>query len=80
MDADSFYDHGLAALCGRLNDEELSRLAIQLECIVGNYARMRYPDKLCFPRIPNDVYDEQMAQNALQLATQIVERVRGRIP
>ncbi|XP_068722037.1 sacsin-like [Montipora capricornis] len=80
IDADSFYDHGLAGLCGRLNDEELSQLAIQLECIVGNYARMRYPDKLCFPRIPNDVYDEEMAQSALQLATRIVDRVRGRIP
>lgn len=67
-------------LCSGLNDPELRLLAGQLETLVGSHARTRYPDTVCFPRIPNEVYDEQMAMDALQLARKIVEIIQGRIP
>ena len=41
---------------------------------------MRYPDNLYFPRIPNEEYNAEMAEEALRLAKEIVERVKSRIP
>ena len=66
--------------CNGLNDSELTELAWQLEVLVGDSTRMRYPDRMRFPQIPNEVYSAQMAQQALQLAKKIVERVKDRIP
>ena len=71
--------HSLVQICAGLNDSELIQLASQLEGIVGDSTRMRYPDMVCFPQIPNEVYTVQMAQKALQLAKRIVERVQSRI-
>ena len=36
---------------------------------------MRYPDQLSFPEIPKDVYSEQDALRAIELAREIVEEV-----
>ena len=72
--------HDLRVICCGLDDSVLLQLATQLEGLVGGSTRMRYPDNLCFPRIPNEVYDAQMAEEALRLAKEIVERVKGRIP
>ena len=72
--------HNLNLICCGLDDSVLLRLANQLECLVGSSTRMRYPDNLCFPRIPNEVYNAQMAEEALRLAKEIVERVKSRIP
>ena len=67
-------------ICCGLDDSVLHRLASELEGLVGSSTRMRYPDNLCFPRIPNEEYDAQMAEEALRLAREIVERVKSRIP
>lgn len=80
IDADNSYGHNLMELCGGLNDPELHSLASQLESLVGHFTRTRYPDTVCFPRIPNEVFSRQMALDALQLASKIVEIVQGRIP
>lgn len=79
IDADKTNVHNLVQNCHGLNDAELATLASQLESLVGDSARMRYPDRMCFPHIPNEVYSSQDAQRALQLATNIVTRVKGRI-
>lgn len=65
--------------CNGLGDPELTELALQLEILVGDSTRMRYPDRMRFPQIPNEVYSAQMARQALQLAKKIVERVKDRI-
>lgn len=41
--------------------------------------RMRYPDQVCYPQIPNDVYSIEIAHDALELARTILERVRGAV-
>lgn len=79
VDADRTRVHNLVEICCDLNDPELSSLARQLEGLVGDYSRMRYPDRIRFLQIPNEVYTSQMAQHALQLAKKIVARVESRI-
>ena len=60
----------------RLGDSELTRLANQLEHQVVDSTRMRYPDQVSYPQIPNDVYSAVIAHKALELAKSILERVR----
>ncbi|KAJ7380175.1 hypothetical protein OS493_010886 [Desmophyllum pertusum] len=79
VDVEKTNYHDLVQNCNDLNDSELTNLASQLERLVGGSARMRYPDRMCFPQIPNEVYSEQMAQQALQLAKKIIARVKNRI-
>ena len=79
IDANKTSVHNLATNCIGLNDSELTELACQLQNLVGDSTRMRYPDRMHFPQIPNDVYSDQTAQQALQLAKKIVERVQYRI-
>jgi len=61
----------------RLGDSELTRLANRLEHQVVDSTRMRYPDQVSYPQIPNDVYSVmEIAHEALALARTILERVR----
>ena len=71
--------HNLLHICQELDDSELTQLASQLELLVGNSTRMRYPDRVCFPELPNEVYSADMAKEALQLAKKIVQRVKNRL-
>ena len=71
--------HDLVEICCDLNDPELLDLARQLERLVGGSTHMRYPDRMCFPQIPNEVYSAELAQQALQLAKEIVTCVQSRI-
>lgn len=79
VDADKTSVHNLVQNCNGLNDSELTEIARQLEVLVGDSTCMRYPDRMHFPQIPNDVYSAHMAQQALLLAKRIVERVKNRI-
>ena len=80
IDVDKSNVHNLNVICCGLNDSALLHLASQLEGLLGSSTRMRYPDNLYFPRIPNEEYDAQMAEEALRLAKEIVDRVKSRIP
>ena len=81
IDADNVTrDHNLVWLCGGFNDSELTSLASGLEKVVVHWARLRYPDQLSFPKIPNEVYSAQKAEEALQLSENILMRVKDRIP
>ena len=71
--------HDLVQNSYSLDDSELTVLASQLEVLVGESTRMRYPDRMCYPKIPNDVYTAEMATEALEIAKKIVERVRSRL-
>ena len=79
VDTDRTRVHNLEENCHDLNDPELLNLARQLECLVGDSTCMRYPDRMRFPQIPNEVYSAEMAQQALQLVRKIVAHVQSRI-
>ncbi|XP_020614876.1 sacsin-like isoform X1 [Orbicella faveolata] len=78
--ADKTSDHNLVQNCSGLNDSELISFASGLETLVVRSARMRYPDQVSFPKIPNEVYSAQMADQAFQLSENILMRVKDRIP
>ena len=65
--------------CTDLNDSELTNSATDLERLVGGSARMRYPDQVSSPKIPNEVYSAKMARKAIQLSKDIVVRVKDRV-
>lgn len=78
-DAFKTHVHSLIRNASRLEDSELTSLASQLERRVVDSTRMRYPDQVCYPQIPNDVYSIAMAREALRLAKTILEKVRGAV-
>jgi sacsin len=53
-------------------------LASGLENLIGDSTRMRYPDRMQYPDIPNSVYTEKMATEALKLAEQIIKEVKSK--
>jgi len=79
VDAHKNNIHNLVQNSRALDDSQLTTLSSQLESSLGDSTRMRYPDQVCFPRIPNDVYSRDMAQEALGLARSILDRVRSRV-
>ncbi|XP_048582130.1 sacsin-like [Nematostella vectensis] len=78
LDATNVRIHDLHMIARCLDDSTLSSLAVQLEGLVGNSMRMRYPDCMVSPRIPHDVYTRQQSQEAYCLAKEILNRVRER--
>ena len=79
-DADKMNVHNLVENCYGLEDSELVESARELESLVGDSTRMRYPDRMCYPQIPNDVYSQDMAARAKEIAEKIVERVKRKLP
>ena len=71
--------HDLVQNCCGLDDPELNQLARELEDVVGDSTRMRYPDRMSYPKIPNDVYSSDMAAKALEITEKIVQRVKQRL-
>ena len=72
-------DHDLVHYCSGLDDQDLTQLGTRLECLVGGSTRMRYPDRMAYPNIPNDVYKVETAKEASEMATKIVQRVKMRL-
>ena len=79
LDANNTRDHNLVQNCYGLDDQDLTQLATRLEHLVGGSTRMRYPDRMAYPSIPNDVYKAETANEASQIATKIVQRVKIRL-
>ena len=79
VDAHKTNIHNLVQNSVALGDSQLTTLSSQLESSLGDSTRMRYPDQVCFPRIPKDVYSPDMTQEALGLARSILDRVRSRV-
>ena len=79
IDANKMNIHNLVQNCHGLDDSELVQLARQLEVLLGDSTRMRYPDRMCYPQIPNDVYSAEMATEALGIAKKVVEGVRSKL-
>ena len=62
-----------------MGDSELLELARQLESLVVDSTRMRYPDRVCYTQIPNEVYSGGTAATAYELARKIVDKVRKKV-
>ena len=71
--------HSLVLNSLRLDDSQLTTLARQLDVRVGDSTRMRYPDQVLYPQVPNDVYSEDVARGAAELARQILDRVKDSV-
>ncbi|KAK6178774.1 hypothetical protein SNE40_011284 [Patella caerulea] len=57
--------------CG-LPYDNLKTLALELQNMIGDHTRMRYPDTLSYPQIPNDVYNKDHSQRGCEIARKIV--------
>ena len=57
----------------------MDSLANELECRVVDSTRMRYPDQVRYPQIPNEVYSETTAHEVLDLAKRILDRVSDKL-
>ena len=71
--------HNLTRNAQVLGDSQTTEFAQQLEARVVDSTRMRYPDQVCYPQIPNDVYTDTMAREVLDLANSILDRVRNKL-
>ncbi|XP_068720137.1 sacsin-like [Montipora capricornis] len=71
--------HNLVLNCSDLADTKLIDLARALEKLVGDSTRMRYPDRVPHPQIPNDLYSRSMANEAQEIAARIVAHVEERL-
>ena len=60
--------HDLVQISITLDDSVLETLSRDLQCHLGDSTRMRYPDQMEFPGIPNDVYTEEKARYAKEMA------------
>ena len=58
---------------------ELSDLACKLEDLVKSPNHVRNPDLWSRPKIPNDHYDEDMANEAIVFATKIYNIVKEQV-
>ena len=57
----------------------MTEFAHQLESLVDDSTRMRYPDRMAYPKIPKDVYCEEKATTAYEIANKIVRKVGNRL-
>lgn len=71
--------HDLVQISITLDDSVLETLSRDLQCHLGDSTRMRYPDQMEFPGIPNDVYTGEKARYAKEMATEILDHVKEKI-
>ena len=75
--------HDLCTLACTL-DTNIRDLALKLEVLLGSNAHMRYPDLWPAPTVPHDHFDSKKAEDAVALASEIVniveEKVSSRTP
>ncbi|XP_071116152.1 sacsin-like [Haliotis cracherodii] len=77
--ADAIRTHDISSLSGYLGNPSLTSLASRLQSVIQDFNRLRYPDRLAYPRIPADVYTHADATQACALAGQIVSLVEQQL-
>ncbi|KAL3842998.1 hypothetical protein ACJMK2_020960 [Sinanodonta woodiana] len=55
--------------------QDLVQLAMNLQSCLGEHTRMRYPDPIARTPIPSDLYTDEQARNALEIAEIAVQLV-----
>ncbi|KAL3881556.1 hypothetical protein ACJMK2_027982 [Sinanodonta woodiana] len=68
------YSHDLVSIASELNID-LVKLARQLQSLVGEDTRMRYPDRFSIPSIPADFFKSEHSKTACDLTKQILNLV-----
>lgn len=68
----------LAEQC-RIHDPSFDQVVDAGKILDQYYIPTRYPDALGFPGVPYETYTEQEANEAVQLASQIVNLVRSKV-
>ncbi|XP_041369841.1 sacsin-like [Gigantopelta aegis] len=78
---DRIRSHDLRSIARNLMDasSQLLSAVADLEILVVDFNRMRYPDRLSFPAIPSEVYSKETAQKAYELANIIVRHAEENI-
>lgn len=69
------YSHDIGSLAFLTNDSEIIGWTMEIESIVGVHTRMRYPDSLTYPKIPDDFYSDEQAGRVCGLASSVVDKV-----
>ncbi|XP_076091909.1 sacsin-like [Mytilus galloprovincialis] len=59
-----------------MSNPTLQKAAEDLERLVGDYTRMRYPRPAFYPKTPSDLYSHSDAKEALRLAKIIIKTVK----
>jgi hypothetical protein len=74
-DCDGFdsQSHDLIYLAKCVKDDAIEPLAWKLEDRLGPDSRMRYPDVCVFPKIPDEVFDEDDVTFALEHSSRLVK-------
>jgi HEPN domain-containing protein len=68
-------DHHLCSSVATRENSELRDLAQELENIIVNYSRLRYPRLNEFPYAPSELYTTENAVKTIELATKIIDIV-----
>jgi len=68
-------DHHLCSSVATRENSELRDLAHELENIIENYSRLRYPRLDKFPHAPSELYTHENALKTIELATKIIDIV-----
>ncbi|KAL3892278.1 hypothetical protein ACJMK2_004497 [Sinanodonta woodiana] len=55
--------------------QDLVHLAINFQSCLGEHTRMRYPDPIARTVIPSELYTDEQARNALEIAENVVQLV-----
>ncbi|KAK3583158.1 hypothetical protein CHS0354_027571 [Potamilus streckersoni] len=69
------HSHQLDLIASGLSNVPLLEIARQLQALVGEHTRMRYPDRFSAPSIPADYFTRDHSTKAFVLATQILNLV-----
>ena len=67
--------HHLCSSVATRENSELRDLAQELENIIVNYSRLRYPRLNEFPNAPSELYTTENAVKTIELATKIIDIV-----
>lgn len=78
-DANQNFTHNLSSLCSGIDNQQVIEWVAQLDRLIPNPAAMRYPNSQNYPRIPHDVYDENVTDKAKNLAEKIVKFAQNQI-
>ncbi|XP_064647152.1 sacsin-like [Lineus longissimus] len=74
-DVPHFKHHNLPDIAELHGDETLKGLADEIAQELGDGMKLRYPDRLSFPRIPHDLYGEETCSRIYGLTERLVQRV-----
>ncbi|XP_070206314.1 sacsin-like [Littorina saxatilis] len=74
---DQRYSHSICSIACSVRDASTQVLVSQLDDLLGYHTQMRYPGYgRGYPKIPSDIYSQEEAAQACDLADKIVERAK----